>query len=67
MLTGEYEFGTADKEQMDILAGKVEVLLSGCDEWEVFIGGQTFFAPAQNKFKIKVLELCDYCCSYIKE
>lgn len=28
MLAGEYEFGTAEKEFMEILAGQLEVLLS---------------------------------------
>ncbi|MDF2985024.1 MAG: RmlC-like protein [Eubacterium sp.] len=33
MMPGEYEFGTADKELMEILAGKLEVLLPDSDKW----------------------------------
>lgn len=66
MLPGEYEFETADKELMEILAGKLEVLLPGSEKWLVFNGNGTFEVPANSKFKLKVSELTDYCCSYIK-
>jgi purine/pyrimidine-nucleoside phosphorylase len=66
MLPGEYEFGTADKELMEILAGKLEVKLPGSDKWLTFDGGGTFEIPANSKFQLKVIELTDYCCSYIK-
>jgi purine/pyrimidine-nucleoside phosphorylase len=66
MMPGEYEFGTADKEIMEILAGKLDVLLPGSDKWQTFVGGQTFEVPANAKFKLVVKELADYCCSYIK-
>lgn len=67
MMPGEYEFGTADKEQMEILAGTVKVLLPGCTEWESFGAGQMFEVPANAKFKVAMDEVVDYCCSYIKE
>lgn len=66
MLPGEYEFGTADKELMEILAGKLEVLLPGSDKWLTFDDGGSFEVPANSKFKLKVTKLTDYCCSYIK-
>ena len=67
ILPGEYSFGTADKEQMEILAGKSDVLLPGSDTWETFEEGQMFEVPANSEFKISVKEVTDYCCSYIKE
>jgi purine/pyrimidine-nucleoside phosphorylase len=66
MLPGEYEFGTADKEIMEILAGDLEVLLPGASGWKTVKGGESFEVPPQSKFGLKVKTLTDYCCSYIK-
>jgi len=66
MMLGEYEFGTADKEIMEILAGKTEILLPNETEWKTCNAGESFEVPANSKFSIKVLEIADYCCSYIK-
>ena len=66
MMPGDYEFGTADKELMEILSGKLEVLLPGSDEWQVITGGESFGVPANAKFSLKVITLTDYCCSYLK-
>ncbi len=66
MMPGEYEFCTADKEIMEILAGKLEVLLPGEENWKVVEGGQDFEVKADSKFKLVVKELTDYCCSYVK-
>lgn len=64
MMPGEYEFGTEKKELMEVLAGKLEVLLPGSHEWTVFSEGQCFEVPANSKFKLVVKEISDYCCSY---
>jgi purine/pyrimidine-nucleoside phosphorylase len=63
MMPGDYEFGTADKEVMEILAGDLTVLLPGSSEWKHVAGGQSFDVPANSKFKLKVAALTDYCCS----
>lgn len=67
ILPGEYEFGTADKEIMEILAGSLGALLPGRTDWRTFCAGETFEVPANSKFKVSALEVCDYCCSYIKK
>ena len=67
MMPGEYEFGTADKELMEILAGDMDVLLPGETEWKKFIGGDSFYVPANSRFSLKINSVSDYCCSYIKE
>ena len=64
MLPGEYEFGTGDREIMEILAGEVAVLLPGSENWIYFVSGQTFEVPPNSKFKLKLLIPVDYCCSY---
>jgi len=67
MLPGQYEFGTADKEIMELLAGKMRVMLPGSGEWETIGPGQNFEVSANSKFKLDVETVSDYCCSYIKE
>jgi len=66
MLPGDYEFGTADAEVMEILAGNLEVKLPGSDAWQTITGGQSFDVPANAKFQLRVKDVTDYCCSYIK-
>ncbi len=66
MLPGDYEFGTGDKEVMEILSGKLEVLLPGSTGWLSLKEGTTFEVPAHSKFQLKVKEITDYCCSYVK-
>ena len=67
MLPGDYEFGTVDKEIMEILGGELQILLPGQSEWQPVTGGQSFEVPANASFKLKVKEITDYSCSYIKE
>ena len=66
MLPGDYEFGTADREIMEILAGDLDVLLPGADRWQTFAAGTSFEVPANSKFSLKVRTLTDYCCSFVK-
>jgi purine/pyrimidine-nucleoside phosphorylase len=66
MLPGDYEFGTADKEIMEILAGVLDVKLPGSSEWKTFSAGASFEVAANAKFQLKVKEITDYCCSYVK-
>ena len=65
MLPGEYRFSTAKKEIMEILSGHVEVLLPGSSSWEKIVGGQSFEVSANAAFDIKVVDVTDYCCSYL--
>jgi purine/pyrimidine-nucleoside phosphorylase len=65
MMPGEYDFGTAEKEIMEILSGNLTVQLPGSSDWKAFSAGQSFEVPANSKFKLKVSTLTDYCCSYM--
>lgn len=65
MLPGEYEFGTAQKEIMDILQGSLRVKLPGNDDWVEIVAGQSFEVPANSKFQLEVPKITDYCCSYV--
>jgi len=66
-LPGTYEFGTAAKERMEVLAGTMKALLPGSSDWAVFEAGQAFDVPANSKFTISSDDICDYCCSFINE
>ncbi len=65
MMPGEYEFGTEEKEIMEILAGDLEILLPGETRWQAVVGGESFEVPANAKFGIRIKTITDYCCSYI--
>ena len=67
MLPGDYEFGTADKEIMEILGGSMDVKLPDSDKFVTYKEGESFTVPANSKFSLIVKEVADYCCSYIKE
>jgi uncharacterized protein YaiE (UPF0345 family) len=49
---------------MEILAGELSVLLPGSENWQTIQGGESFEVPAQSIFKLKVMSVVDYCCSY---
>lgn len=66
MLPGEYTFNTADAEIMEIMAGELEVLLPGSDNWQAISAGRTFDVPANAKFTVKIKTATDYCCSFVK-
>ncbi len=67
IMPGEYEFGTAAKEQMEVLAGTLNALLPGSKTWVPYGEGQIFEVPANSKFKVSTDDVADYCCSYIEE
>lgn len=45
-MPGDYTFGTAKAEVMDIQAGNVDVLLPCETDWQTFTKGQPFNVPA---------------------
>jgi uncharacterized protein YaiE (UPF0345 family) len=67
MMPGEYEFGTAERELMEITAGELDVKLPGSDSFVTIMGGEDFNVPANSKFQVKVKSVTDYCCSYFKD
>jgi uncharacterized protein YaiE (UPF0345 family) len=64
MQVGEYEFGTSQKELMQITSGELQVKLPNSSVWRTFKGGDEFEVDANEKFQVRVKELTDYCCSY---
>jgi hypothetical protein len=66
MLPGEYEFGTAEAEIMEILSGDLDVKLPNESNFKKIVGGESFNVHSNSKFNVKVNTITDYCCSYIK-
>ncbi|KIL39539.1 hypothetical protein SD70_19230 [Gordoniibacillus kamchatkensis] len=67
MLPGEYDFGTDSKEIMEIVAGRLKVLIPGRSDWLEIDGSGTFEVPAHARFQLVVYSVTDYCCSYVEE
>lgn len=67
MMPGEYDFGTGTKEIMEILSGRLKVLVPGRSAWIEIDGNGTFEVPAHSRFQLVVYEVTDYCCSYDTE
>ena len=65
MLPGEYEFNTSSKEIMDIISGNLSYQLRGQSEWTNISSSMSFNVPKGTSFKVKVLDIVNYCCSYI--
>lgn len=67
MMPGDYKFGTAEKELMEITAGECEILLPESTHWQTIKAGESFYVPANSEFEIKAKSIVDYCCNYISE
>ena len=66
MVPGEYEFNTGDREIIEVLSGSLDVFLPHDKTWHSFRGGDSFEVPTRSKFSLRVKELTDYCCSFVK-
>ena len=66
MLEGEYTFGTADAEIMEIFSGEFSVKLPDSEVFVDMKGPCEFNVGANSSFDIHVKKVTDYCCSYIK-
>jgi hypothetical protein len=64
MLPGDYTFGTAQAEIMEMLSGELEIRLPN-EEWKTLNTPETFNVPANSSFDLKITKVTDYCCSYI--
>ena len=67
MLAGEYEFKTTSRELMEIISGKLNLKIKNDDEWKSITNGMEFNIPKNSSFKLKVLELVNYTCSYFED
>ncbi len=64
ILPGEYEFGTAAEELMEVIGGEMKIMQKGESEFALYKEGESFIVPENSSFKIIVEKYADYCCSY---
>ena len=63
---GDFHFGTAKAERMEIVAGDCTVKLDGSEAKTSYTGGQFFEVPANSGFDITVGSgICEYICSFL--
>jgi len=67
MLVGEYEFNTVTRELMEINTGKLKIKRKDDNEWKLITNGMDFNIPKNSSFKLEVLELVNYTCSYFED
>ena len=67
MLPGKYEFNTDANELMEINSGKLSLKLQSFQDWKLMEQGMDFSIPKNSSFKVEVLELVNYTCSYFDE
>jgi purine/pyrimidine-nucleoside phosphorylase len=64
VLPGQYEFGTVEREQNEVLSGELRVLLPGSQTWTVCGVGDIFELPKNSKFQVAADVVSEYCCTY---
>ena len=67
MLVGEYEFSSVSREVLEIISGKLNFKVEDTDNWQLIKKGMSFEVPKNSKFKVKVIDLVNYNCSYFDE
>ena len=67
MLPGKYEFNTEARELMEITSGKLNLKIQNDIEWTLIKVGMNFNIPKNSSFKVEVLELVNYICSYFED
>ena len=67
MFAGEYEFKTISRELMHIISGKLHLKLKDDEEWKLITNGMEFTIPKNSSFRLKVLDLVNYTCSYFED
>lgn len=51
MMPGEYEFGTEAAEIMEILAGKMTILIAGDSQWQEITGGRRLPVECRSMYR----------------
>lgn len=64
MKSGEYTFGTSQKEYMTVVSGELVVKLPGSSEFVSFKDGETFIVEANQSFDLQVPVDTAYLCKY---
>ena len=63
---GEFHFGTAAPERMEIISGDCTVVLDGTSETLTIEAGSSFDVAGNSGFTITVADcICEYICSFL--
>jgi purine/pyrimidine-nucleoside phosphorylase len=63
---GNFHFGTAAPERMEIISGACQVVLDGTTETLTIEAGSSFDVAGNSGFSIEVSEgICEYICSFL--
>ena len=64
MLPGDYQFKTQSEELMEIISGELSLQLDGETNCNIIKDGMSFNVSKDSSFKVKVLKIVNYSCSY---
>jgi len=64
MASGNYIFGTSQKEVMTVVSGQLIVTLPNETEAKIFKTGESFKVSANKEFKVEVKTDTAYLCTY---
>lgn len=67
MAEGEYQFATAEPEEMTVISGALNVLLPDEIEWKVYAAGDVFYVPGHSEFNVQAAESTTYLCRYLSD
>jgi uncharacterized protein YaiE (UPF0345 family) len=62
---GEYHFDTGAPERMTVVAGTLEVLPIGANDWEAHPTGAVFTIPGDSGFEVRVASPSAYLCEFL--
>ena len=54
-------------ELIEIISGKLNLRLKADIEWKLLTNGMEFNIPKNSSFKLEVLEIVNYTCSYFED
>ena len=67
MLVDESECNTASRKVMEIHSRKLNVKITGDQDWTQITEGMDFNVPKNSSFCLEVSELVNYTCSYFDD
>lgn len=62
---GTYRFDTDAPERMTVVAGELEVLLPGDQQWATFSAGEVFDVPGASAFEVRSTQPAAYLCDFM--
>lgn len=64
ILPSNLTFNTGAPEIMELLQGRCRVRLAGSEDWQEYVGGQSFNVAGNTSFDIETLEDLHYVCHF---